>query len=379
MFIQSITMFDIKTESKDQDELTFVIKDVDLSIVNGLRRTLLADIPVAAIRFHPNNANNPDVNFITNTCDLHNEILGQRLSLIPIKMSYRDIESYNRDKYKLVINEKNKDDELMDITTSHIKIYDVKGVKVQDDVHARIFPPDPITKDHCLITKLKPNHYDKANGGELHVEAWISIGTAKEWAGYSAVSLATFEYVVDEQAANAALATRIAHLPASKVKDITHNFNCLDKYRYYKKNAAGDPTDFIFNIESTCGVPCRMLVSIAFGIIIKQLEQLVSGNGKLQLDAKKASNNMFVFMVHGANHTIGSILQAHIYGQRDVVAYVGYNMPHPLEESIVLKLAFVNGGKMAVDEALVAMRGFAKASRDVVASYKKEWDTQMSV
>lgn len=369
------TMFKIKNESADGSELSFTINNIDLSVVNGLRRTLIADIPVVAIRFHPNNANNPDVNFIANSCDLHNEMLGQRLSLIPIRMSDREVESYNRDKYKFVINVKNKGDEMMDITTAHIGIYNANGVKEPDALHESMFPPDPFTKDHCLITKLKPNHYDKVNGGQLHVEAWASVGTAKEWAGFSAVSLATFENVVDEQAANAALAKKLEGVAPSKADEVKHDFNHLDKYRHFKKNEAGDPTEFLFSIESTCGMPCRTLVHKAFDLLIRQLEQLIGGNGNIRMEAKKASNNIFAIMVHGINHTLGSILQAHIH-KSDTVSYVGYNMPHPLEESVMLKIAFVDGAKMDTDAAINALRGLAKDTRDIIVGYQDTWVKQ---
>ena len=64
------------TENK-QGVLEFTIKNVNVSIVNGLRRTLLTNIPSSVI-------DSRQSDFYTNTGRLHNEILKQRLDCIPV-------------------------------------------------------------------------------------------------------------------------------------------------------------------------------------------------------------------------------------------------------------------------------------------------------
>ena len=74
--------------------LTFTLAGINVSIANGLRRTILSDIPVLAFKTFPHNENQAE--FITNTSRFNNEILKQRLGCIPIhipdlKMPYNEL------------------------------------------------------------------------------------------------------------------------------------------------------------------------------------------------------------------------------------------------------------------------------------------------
>ena len=366
----SDTTIKIVKESKDKLELRFELHNIDTSIVNGLRRTLLADLPVAAIRFNPSEPSNDNVQFLTNTCCLNNEFLGQRLSLIPLCFDESELDAFDYENYKFVIREKNKRDEPMDITTNNIKILNQAGVMYLKEFHEKIFPPDTITGDHILITKLKPNHYDPMSGDELHIEAYAAIGTAKEWAGFSAVSLATFENIVDDELAAKMLKEKLSKLKAQhgsiNEEEVTHDFMHLDKYRYFRVNEHGDPSEFMFSIESTCGLPCSRLVRKALIIMGSKIQQISTGN--IPLEMEKASNNVFTATMRGINHTQGSMLQSHIYNncvrQNSSATFVGYNMPHPLEETIVLRFALKDQSASIADATQFV--------KDQAANLKKE-------
>ena len=68
----------ISSRNESGDIMYFQIQDVNYSIANALRRTILADIPVLGFKTFPHNEN--EANFIKNTTRLNNEILKQRLS-----------------------------------------------------------------------------------------------------------------------------------------------------------------------------------------------------------------------------------------------------------------------------------------------------------
>ena len=409
--------FEVVSESEDGLELVFRIRDVDLSIVNGLRRTLLADVPIAAIKFLPSEPLNENVTFVANTCCLNNEFVGQRLSMVPLCFSPEELDTFNHTDYKFVIRAKNKGVETLDVTTRDFRILNQDGVQYPDAFHARIFPPSKATGDHILLTKLKPNHYDRASGEELHVEAYAAVGTAKEWAGFSVVSLATFENAVDEELASKMLDAKLADLRTKydgmgisdkltdeKVAEVTHDFRHLDRYRYFKTNRHGDPNEFVFSMESTCGMACRLLVRKALTIMASKLEQI--GNGNVPIETTKAAAGgggpsdlaMFTSIIPRANHTHGSIVQSRIYdvcvrgisrqqpgaaaaagGTGAVAAFVGYNMPHPLEEKVALRYTLRGGsasptGGTSVEEATAFVRGHAAAVRDEIVALRERWE-----
>ena len=69
---------EIKVLKESNENLNFVLKDIDYVYVNTLRRIMLSEIPILAIK---------SVKFIKNTSALFDEAIAHRLGLIPLKMS----------------------------------------------------------------------------------------------------------------------------------------------------------------------------------------------------------------------------------------------------------------------------------------------------
>ena len=81
------------------NRISFTMKDVDLSILNGIRRVLLMDIPILGFI---GNGIDSTVNIIKNTTVLNNEIIANRIALIPLDIT----EEYNDNKIDFVFNVK---------------------------------------------------------------------------------------------------------------------------------------------------------------------------------------------------------------------------------------------------------------------------------
>ena len=92
----------IEKDYEDNGELHFILKDIHVSVANALRRTILTEIPVVAIRTEIVDVN--QCNVITNTTRFHNEIVKQRLSTIPVIT--QDLEAFPQ-KYRLLVKAKN--------------------------------------------------------------------------------------------------------------------------------------------------------------------------------------------------------------------------------------------------------------------------------
>lgn len=328
-----------------KNSLTFKIKGLDISIVNGLRRTLLSDIPVVAFKFSPTHPDINDITIIKNTGSLHNEFIGHRMSLIPICFSQLDIKNFQPSLYKFVLECACTTAQPLVVTTKDVKIYTPTGDLYPKDVHDTIFP------SKILITKLM-------QGQELHIEGYASIGTARDNAGRSAVSLSVYEFAVDEAAA------------ADKEKDITdvaqkEDFKNLDRYRFYKQDTQGNPSEIDFTLESACGMTCMDLVDAAFGEMSTGLDKIITGVKQI---IYSRSNAMEVMLVEGINHTLGNIVSTHL---QEKLSYAGYNMPHPLEESCIFK--FTLGDTDADKDPVQWFKDQCGLVKENIDSIREEW------
>src|SRR3989338_6024200 len=73
---------DFKLLRKQDNKLVFMLKDSDPAYANALRRIILSELPVLAIK---------RVTFVKNTSALFDEILALRLGLVPL---ITDLETY---------------------------------------------------------------------------------------------------------------------------------------------------------------------------------------------------------------------------------------------------------------------------------------------
>ena len=90
-------------EKKDADTITFDISDCNVSLVNGLRRTIITD--VTTVGFDTIDYEKSDLKVITNTGVLHNQYLLHRIGMIPLNVV--DIEGFATEKYTFILEKQN--------------------------------------------------------------------------------------------------------------------------------------------------------------------------------------------------------------------------------------------------------------------------------
>ena len=96
----------------------FTLSNLNVSIANVLRRIILSENCVV---FRTETFENNQCTILKNTTRQHNEILKQRLSCIPVHMSYKDIHVLP-EQHILEVNAKNDSDEVKFVTTEDFKI-----------------------------------------------------------------------------------------------------------------------------------------------------------------------------------------------------------------------------------------------------------------
>ena len=188
----------VEIKEEKNDVLKFTITDLNVSLVNALRRIILSDIPIIIIRSHPYEKN--DVIVHRNTSRLNNEILKQRLSCIPIyireKLALEALQEY-----EVEIEKRNECESIQFITTEDFKIKH-QGAELKDSIVHKIFPPDPITKDYILFARLRPKISDEIPGEALKITAKLSWGNARENSMFNVVSTCAYAMTPDTMKQN---------------------------------------------------------------------------------------------------------------------------------------------------------------------------------
>ena len=107
---------------ENNNEIKFVLNGVDPCIANGLRRTLLSDIPCVVMKTLPHDQ--CKVNITKNTSKFNNEIIKQRLACIPIHIT--DLNT-PIDQLELELDVENNSEDVAHVTTGDIKIKNIKS------------------------------------------------------------------------------------------------------------------------------------------------------------------------------------------------------------------------------------------------------------
>lgn len=279
---------------------TFDIRDVDLCIVNALRRAVMADVQTVAIAFdptEPKSERDAGIQFLKNTGVLHNEFLGHRISMVPLGFEERQVAGYDPALYKFVLKKKNQGDEVIDVTTGDFVVQDVAGA-VLKDLTALVFPPSPITGDHILLARLKPSANNDGNGEEISLEARARLGAGREHARWSPVSACFFRYKVDPEASDRSFKVKLDALglttadasaaAAAVVAALRSQHDALDGLREFYKNEHGEPAAFEFVIASESRLRPAFLVKQAFRALVDKVRRLSVGI-RMSADADDAA------------------------------------------------------------------------------------------
>ena len=305
---------------------TFEIHNMDLAIVNGIRRTILTDISIPGIIGETIENEESTVNIIENTGALHNEIMTHRIGLIPICLKEDEVENYEDGSIKIELNVKNEGNKMENITTKHITATR-NNITISDKELAEIFPANKVSKNHILITRLR-------TGEHLHFRADVVKRSGRHNASFNPVSLCNFSYIQDP-------------IEASKKQSI------LDKERAYYKNKYGDPVAFKFDIEHiNKNIAPKYLINKAIEVIINKLnnlrEKLVNNDETVKIVQYQDIENTYEFLIDNEDDTLGNIIQSYIHNKyvrenqkfnnTTGCLYVGYICPHPLKALMILRI-----------------------------------------
>jgi DNA-directed RNA polymerase subunit L len=367
----------------DRRTVTFRLQNTDVAFANTLRRLVLTSVETVGFRSDINELGaTSDVNIKQNTTSMTNEMLADRIGLIPIAV--KDPLAWDPEKYTFKINVTNKSSDLLAVTASEFEVTEKSGpngeeVKVPN---TEFFHPDPVSQETILIAVLKGARGTN-QGDTIELEAKATIGMGREHSRFNPVSQCAYKYTRDpneqrqEEMFNAWLTsakkiTDLKGLDADMRSSFKKEFMTMEIDRcFLTDQETGEPNSFDFTVETVGTMSVQNIIARA----LKKGATLASAYTNLESQAlptdlrvQPAANRLegFDFVFQKQDHTLGNLLASYIDlylldGSR--VTYVSYTVPHPLRDEMLLRIGIAGG------QQVDARRVLSEAARGVSALF----------
>ncbi len=323
------------------NNMSFIINKVDVSIVNAIRRTILSDIPLLVFKTTPYEENK--VNIIKNTSRFNNEIIKQRMGCIPVHINDLSIPF---DKFKIILSVKNETSNVIQVTTEDFKIKDTAtDTFISQEEVKKIFPPNKFTKDYIQLIRLRPKLSENLLGEEIQLSGELSISTAKENGMYNVVYICCFNNLPNQPLIQEKWKEKENELTSNGIKkedlvELKTNWMILDAKRIIIEDG------FYFQIKSLGIYKPTQLIKTAIDIINNKLSDISQGNGFTINKNQTTMKNSYDIIFDDEDYTIGKVLEFIMYNKyyinSSIVSYVSFYKAHPHNIEGILRVAFVN-------------------------------------
>ena len=367
---------------EDENTLTFQIKDTDVAYVNTLRRMILTGVETLAFNSKMNETGaTTDVLILANTTPMTNEMLADRIGLLPIFINQEvwNPEGWNKDEFEFRLSMENDTDHTMPVKAEHIEVFK-KGRADEGYIkyapgNKEFFLADPITNDTCLLAVLKAKQPNTAPQ-KIEFVARASVGTGNQHIRWCPVSQCSYSYTIDTDEErqqqffqrwlenNKKISLDSLNDEAGKKEAMIREFQSMEVQRCYKVNEKGEPNSFDFVVESIGTLPIFPIVERALLNIEKKCTKY---SGELPNDVRvvpaDARMKGFDFYFPNEDHTLGNLFQAYMEANQmetNEISYVGYKVPHPLRAEMVLRVGVdfptdkARDGKQTVARAAIS-------------------------
>ena len=342
----------VKNLSEDASALYFTLEGVEMSIANALRRIILSEIPTVVIETDTYEKN--QCNILINTGRLHNEILKQRLSCIPIHTTHlRDTEDQKAlpGNYQLMVDVKNDTDNIIYVTTEDFKLRDKKTGTVlsheeQEKLFPGLFPKNVQTQSYIDFARLRPKVGIEIEGEQLSLIADFSVNIAKESSMFNVVSKCAYGNTPDKDKAVTVWDKVEAKLRAdgetdSDIKFQKENFRILDTQRHFI------PNSFDFVIQSVGVYDNREIITKACVVLQNKfidMVQMVDSGVVSILTSETTMDHCYDIHLEDEDYTMGKIIEylmyTKFYEKQGVLSFCGFKKFHPHDTKATVRVAF---------------------------------------
>lgn len=320
------------------EELSFECDNINVSIMNSIRRVILSEINTVVVRTEP--YEKCDVNIIKNVSRINNEMLKQRLSCIPIHIND---ESISIEDYIIELDVKNEENSIRLVTTEDFKIKNIKtGTYLRESEVRNIFPANKFTGDYIAFTRLQPKLVTGKNTECIHLEAKMTRSNAKENGAFNVASCCSYMMTPDVLKQREEL-SKYEEAEKAKGNELTEeqkkDWELLEAQRIYKKDS------FNFTLETTGVYTNVELIKKACKIMKDKLQKISNLVKENRIEIVKGKNSMdcMDIILDGEDYTLGKALEYSLYKMyfEDVplLNYVGFNKFHPHDDYSVIRVS----------------------------------------
>jgi DNA-directed RNA polymerase alpha subunit/DNA-directed RNA polymerase subunit L len=380
----------------------------NVTMANVLRRAMLSLTPSVAFP-------NKSIVIQHNTTPLPNEMLEHRVGMIPIRANPVTFES---DQYEFRLDKTNAGKESMDVFASDIEVWK-DGVRIET---RDFFPPDSVTGETVLITRLQPQWNPVAPNQRLAFVAKATVSNGTEDARFSPVAACAYGYTRDPSEEKqavvkkkwlrdikkiyvtegmareqiAALGDKIVKwedLEEGKRGELDREFKTMEVQRCYLTDEQGEPNDFSFLLESVGIQPipaigeaglaaCEALVSR-----YQDIDGTIPDTVELQVADTRFPAIDVIFQNEG--HTLGNLLETYLGLDHVMVegvteakaeprlSYVAYKVPHPLKAEMVLRIGCDGAATTVETQKQIARSAISVVCRNLKAQFRALKDSWM--
>lgn len=292
------TLENLKTVNKGFD-LSCEFHNFPIAFVNGLRRTLISGVPVVVIQ---------DVQILENTSQLPHEMLKHRVEMLPVNVSPEDASTIRESKVELHILPDKESDKIRTITTDDFVVESTRG---------KILMRDRDYDTPVLFLRVRP-------GETVRIKARLGVDTKNA----SHVSTCSTKWHIDPQRA---IEDKKVFVEKGGDPITFDNFHI--QYSY-SRNEKDRPSCIDMVVESVGVLSCKDLLKYAVGILKSQVETYMK-EAVEKINREKEAGSYNISIEQGGN-TIGALMQEVMYTDENV-DFVGYDIPHPLRDTMVLR------------------------------------------
>lgn len=287
----------VKTSNKGF-EFSCEFRNFPVTFVNALRRLVLSGVPTVVIQ---------DVQILENTTQLPHEMMKHRVEMLPVNVTPEDASTIRDSKIELHILP-DKTDKVRVITTDDFVVESNRG---------KILMRDRDLDKPILFLRVRPNE-------TVHLKARLGI----ESKNASQVCGCSTKWHVDPERAKEDKKVFVENGGDPVAFD---NFYIQQSYSRNEKNR---PDWIDMFIESIGVLSCKDILKYAVGILRTQLENYMK-EALEKINREKEVGSYNVSLDQGG-HTLGALLQEVLYSDENV-DFVGYDIPHPLRNVMVLR------------------------------------------
>ena len=378
----------------DERTVTFTMAPTSVSYANTVRRAVQTEVHVLGFRADMTEAGDTtDVKVFKNSTPMSNEMLADRIGLLPIAMPAGD--GWDKNKVLFRLKVVNDTDEVRTVTAA-----DFECMEQRPDQEERVrvpntqfFHPDPFSGETCIIAVLKPM-IEGQEPEEIHLEAYASLGRGKEHTRFNPTSQCAYGYTRDtdpeknKQLFNTWLVNQKKVDPKDLEADTTRKgmlereFRSLEMYRCYLQDADGEPYSYDFTLETLGTMPVQTMVYqalLALASLADKYSSVDRGDLPENLEIRPADAKLrgYDLWFSGEDHTLGNMFQTWLddnkvgrgKGEGDVT-FAGYKVPHPLRDEMVLRIGVFDGKQ---ETARLAVAEAAQACADMFRSWAVQW------